>query len=342
MKAGIVGSGIMGKLLALSLQDNGWDVTLFDKQDGMMNCSMAAAGLLTPVAELEKSDPIIFKLGYESLHLLWEKIIAKLNTSIYFKKMGSLLIAHPQDKHELDQFYHLMSHKISFDQCLKIHSKKITELEPALTKFSDAYFLPSEGQIDNQSLLEAIQHYLSTKITYQFNADITHLKDYKFDMVFDCRGLGAQSIFNDLRSVRGELIWLYAPDVVITRPIRLLHPRYKLYIVPRPDHIYIIGASEIESEDHSPISVRSALELLSAVYYSHPAFSEARIIKTVTHCRPTLSNHLPKIKYNDGLIAINGLYRHGFLIAPAIANDVIQFLLKGISSVQYPELWEPI
>lgn len=340
MKAGIVGSGIMGKLLALALQDNGWDVTLFDKHDGMMNCSMAAAGLLTPVAELEKSDPIIFKLGCESLHHLWEKIIAKLNTSIYFKKLGSLLIAHQQDKHELDQFYHVMSHKTSIDQCFKIHSKKIIELEPALTKFSDAYFLPSEGQIDNQNLLEAIQHYLFTKIIYLLNTDMTRLKDYKFDMVFDCRGLGAKSMFSDLRSVRGELIWLHAPNVIITRPIRLLHPRYKLYVVPRPNHIYIIGASEIESEDHSPISVRSTLELLSAVYYIHPAFSEARIIKTVTHCRPTLTNHLPKIQYNNGIIAINGLYRHGFLVAPAIANDVIQFLLKDISSVQYPELWE--
>src|SRR5580698_1037150 len=108
MKAGIVGCGIMGQLLALSLQEHGWDITLFDKHDGKMNCSMAAAGLLTPVAELEKSDPIIFKLGCESLHFLWEKIIAKLNTSIYFKKTGSLLIAHPQDKLELDRFYHVI------------------------------------------------------------------------------------------------------------------------------------------------------------------------------------------------------------------------------------------
>jgi glycine oxidase len=338
MKAGIVGAGIMGKLLALALQDNGWDVTLFDKNDGRTSCSMAAAGLLTPVAELEKSDPIIFKLGYESLHFLWEKIIAKLNTSIYFKKMGSLLIAHPQDKLELDQFYHVISHKTSVDQCYKIDAKKIIELEPSLTRFSDAYFLPLEGQIDNQNFLQAIQHYLLTEI----NTDMTNIKAYKFDMVFDCRGLGAKSIFSDLRSVRGELIWLHAPNVMITRPIRLLHPRYKLYVVPRPNQTYIIGASEIESEDHGSISVRSTLELLSAVYYIHSAFAEARIIKTVTHCRPTLSNHLPKIKYKNGLIAINGLYRHGFLIAPAIANDVIQFLLNGISSVKYPQLWESL
>ena len=120
---------------------------------------------------------------------------------------------------------------------------------------------------------------------------------YLFDMVLDCRGLGAKSAFQDLRSVRGELIWLHAPDVNMTRPIRFLHPRYNLYIAPRPKHIYLIGASEIESDDMSHITVRTTLELLTAAYSVHPGFAEAQIIKTVTQCRPTLSHHLPKIKF---------------------------------------------
>ena len=67
-------------------------------------------------------------------------------------------------------------------------------------------------------------------------------------------------------------------------------------------------------------------KLLSAIYYLHPGFSEARIIKTVTHCRPTLPHHLPQIKYQAGLLAVNGLYRHGYLIAPALAKEVLKFL----------------
>ena len=60
----------------------------------------------------------------------------------------------------------------------------------------------------------------------------------------------------------------------------------------------------------------------------------------MTHCRPTLKNHLPKIKWMDGLIAINGLYRHGFLIAPAIARDVVRFVDTGFSSIVIPNIWE--
>ena len=124
------------------------------------------------------------------------------------------------------------------------------------------------------------------------------------------------------------------------QPIRFMHPRYGLYVAPRPNNIYIIGASEIYSNDYSAISVRSMLEFLTSAYYLHPAFAEARIIKTVTHCRPTFSDHLPKITYNRGYLAINGLYRHGFLIAPTLAAEINRWLEKGKLSLKYPQIWE--
>jgi glycine oxidase len=118
-----------------------------------------------------------------------------------------------------------------------------------------------------------------------------------------------------------------------------MHPRYGLYIVPRPDQIYLIGATEIESEDFSEISVQSILELLTAAYAVNSKFAEARILKTVTQCRPTLTDRRPQIKYTDGLIALNGLYRHGFLIAPSLAHEVMQWFAPS-RFLRYPTLWE--
>ena len=68
------------------------------------------------------------------------------------------------------------------------------------------------------------------------------------------------------------MIRLHAPEVSLRRPVRLMHPRYPLYIAPKPDHVFVIGATEIESEDTSPASVRSTLELLSAAYSLHSGF----------------------------------------------------------------------
>ena len=103
-----------------------------------------------------------------------------------------------------------------------------------------------------------------------------------------------------------------------------MHPRYRIYIVPRPNHRYVVGATEIESEDQSNMSVRSSLELLSAVYSVHPGFGEARIANTLTNCRPALGDNLPRIETETGLTRINGLYRHGYLLAPATVETALQ------------------
>ena len=113
----------------------------------------------------------------------------------------------------------------------------------------------------------------------------------------------------------------------LSRPVRLLHPRYPLYIAPKPDGVYVIGATQIESEDLSPASVRSALELLSALYSVHPAFGEARILEMSSQCRPALPDNRPEIRWDGGrLIQINGLYRHGYLIAPALLEAALSLI----------------
>lgn len=348
MRAGIAGGGIMGQLLAFALLNRGWKVSLFDS--GQNNCSLAAAGLLTPISELEKNDLVIFQLGIEAFYEHWPIILNILQKNIYFRQSGSLILSHPRDQPALTNFIHIISHKLgtkNFYQKLK--EDEIAQFEVEATKFNCGYYFPSEGQIDSQMLLSAMKKHLIEKgISWFKHNYVTSIKPgqiiladkrYQFDLVFDCRGLGAIDQFNDLRSVRGELIWLAVPNVKITRPIRFLHPRYSLYIVPRPKQLYLVGASEIESNDTSNISVRTMLELLTAVYYINSKFSEARVVKTVTGCRPTLSNHLPKIRYADGLVAVNGLYRHGFLIAPTLAHDIVEWAAHR-KIIRHEQLWE--
>ena len=352
MQAGIVGMGIMGRLLALALHNAGWQVTLFDQNTGDINCSLAAAGLLTPISELDKADLLIFHLGQESIRACWPRLIEQLSESIYFQHSGSIVLNHPHDQAEWSHFSRRISSQLDLGDFnfQQLSNEAVIQLEPELAKFETAYYFPDEAHIDCQSLMPVLKRYLGANgvkcftntpvLSLEPRLIVTESKSHEFDMVFDCRGLGARSVFTDLRALRGELIWLHAPDVQLQRPIRLLHPRYSLYIVPRPNNIYLIGASEIEADDSGPISVHTTLELLTAAYYVHAGFAEARIIKTVTHCRPTLSSHLPRIKFTDGLIAINGLYRHGYLIAPALAEEVLRGIKTNYQHVCYPKIWE--
>lgn len=327
MKIGIAGCGIMGRLLGLELINQGHEVSLFDKNNAdTSNCSMAAAGMLAPIAELEKCGNIIYEMGLKSLNEHWPRIIAELNADIYFRQLGSLIVSHPKDESELTNFISMLDSKVKTPVYQQLSENEIAEMEPGLSKFHRGYYLPTEGQLDNQALMQALQKTLIEKnVKWYWDTKIESMEDLDFDLVFDCRGLGANS-HDDLQAVRGELIWLHAPDVTLNRPIRLMHPRYHLYVAPRPNNLFVVGASEIYAEDYSEISVKTTLELLTAIYYLHPGFAEARIIKTVTHCRPAFPDHLPKIKVTKNCVAINGLYRHGYLIAPTLVEEVMKYV----------------
>ena len=337
MNIGIAGVGLVGRVLALNLLNQGHKLTIFDKDCafGEESAGITAAGMLAMFAELESAESIIFEHGRRST-FLWKELLNQVGLIDAYQQEGSIIIAHPQDYNELEHFISTLKSKIKeASNILYLDKNGISKLEYDLSHHSKGFFIPQEGQIDAQRFMEASSKYLLAhkNVIWKEKIEVSKISSgtiytenniENFDWVFDTRGLGANEDVKDLRGVRGEVIWLDAPEVNITRPTRMLHPRYKIYIVPRKNNVYIIGATEIESDDKSNISVRSVLELLSAVYSVHSGFAEARIIKTITNCRPTLKDNLPKIIHTQKCTMINGLYRHGYLLAPAIVEKAIK------------------
>ncbi len=341
MKIAIVGAGLVGRLLALETLNKDWNVTLFDQDDinNKQSCGYVAAGMLAPWCEIAHGEKIIFDLGIRSLEL-WSEILKPFNQTIFWQQTGSIILTHAQDRNELNHFANIIQKRTDFhpQKIAFIDHNDLKNLEPELRQyFQIGLYLEKEGHICTDDFFEATTKKLSAhpNLTWHPNTYIddvephqikTKEQSYNFDLVFDCRGLGAKKNLTDLRGVRGELIHLHAPEVKLNHPIRLLHPRYAIYVVPRRDNCYVIGATAIESEDMSPISVQSMMELLSSAYSLHSGFAEARIISTRVQCRPALSDNNPKTIIEDGLVQINGLYRHGYLIAPALIEDVMRKL----------------
>jgi glycine oxidase len=152
----------------------------------------------------------------------------------------------------------------------------------------------------------------------------------RFDLVFDVRGTGARPEL-PVRGVRGETVWLHAPGHGLVRPVRLLHPRHRVYLVPRPGDVVLVGASEIESEDRSAVSLRSAVELMAAAHSVMPALAEARILRLDANLRPALPDNEPRVDVTPGRVRINGLFRHGWLIAPALVEYALR--MCGLNNV---------
>lgn len=321
----IAGAGLMGRLIGWQLVKRGADVTLYERTPRHAPASAAhvAAAMLAPASELPDADDAVFAMGQQSLRA-WPAMLDELG--VPYGIDGSLLVAHGPDGPLLDKFYRsLGTHGRTEAQWQ--NAAGIAELEPALAgRFERGLYLPHEGWLDNRALLAALEGRCGT-IRFGEAVDPGRLVA---DFVVDCRGVGAG--FAELRGVRGEAIRMHAPEVDLRRPVRLMHPRYQLYVAPRAERHYVVGATQLESESTRATTVRSALELLSAAFALHPGFAEAEITELCAGLRPAYPDNLPRVEWQRGVLRVNGLYRHGFLIAPAVAQQVIEAIERCMYS----------
>jgi glycine oxidase len=313
----IVGASIAGTWQALLFANAGWNVTLYER-DGENLLSAAshwAGGMLAPDCEAESAEPVISRLGVRSLDL-WKKHCPEAEFS------GSLVVAHPRDRSDFERFARTTS---NYE---RVAGAELYAIEPALEdRFREGLFFRREGYVEPRRMLASLHQALQKKgVAFHFNTGVR--PEELSGAVVDCRGLGAREKFQDLRGVKGEIIIVETLEIEIQRPIRFLHPRWPLYIVPREKGRFLIGATTVESEDQD-VSVRSALELLTAAYALHPAFAEARIVEIGAGLRPAFPDNLPRIQLDGEKIAVNGLYRHGFLLAPALAELTLNYVAHG-------------
>jgi glycine oxidase len=314
----VIGAGIAGAWQALLFAQAGREVTLHERSDAAMTQSTShwAGGMLAPWCEAEASEPVVSRLGIRSL-ALWREHFP--NTPFN----GSLVVAHPRDRADFERFARLTSgHR-------RLDAEAVTELEPSLEgRFREGLFYAEEGHVEPRRVLPELHaRFVAAGGTIKFNSEAS--ADLLDGIVIDCRGLAARDAQAELRGVKGEIILIETDEVELSRPVRLIHPRWPLYVIPRGGNRFLLGATSIEAEDHG-VSVRSALELLGAAYAVHPAFAEARIVEFGSGLRPAFPDNLPRIAVHNRKIAVNGLYRHGFLLAPALAELTLGYVERGV------------
>jgi glycine oxidase len=312
----VIGAGIAGTWQALTLARAGFDVRLHERSDASLDQSAAyfAGGMLAPWCEQETAEPAITRLGIRSL-ALWREELPDTPFN------GSLVVAHPRDRADLERFERLTTNHA------RIRGDELARLEPALaSRFPEGLFFAGEGHVEPRPVLSRLHDHLTeagAEIRFESEPPLGALGP-----VIDCRGLAARDDDKELRGVKGEMIVVETSEISLQRPVRLIHPRWPLYIIPRDNGRFMIGATSIESEDLN-VTVRSALELLSAAYAVHPAFGEAHIVEIGAGLRPAYPDHLPRITVRGTHIGVNGLYRHGFLLAPALAELTTAYLTRG-------------
>ncbi|MEM7745825.1 MAG: glycine oxidase ThiO [Pseudomonadota bacterium] len=315
----VLGAGVAGLSVACELVRRGVSVRVHDPAGapGAHGCSWWAGGMLAPFCEGETADEPVVRLGKDAA-AWWASLGADVTHA------GSLVVALGRDRVEIDRFARRTQGHTALD------TAGVAELEPDLAgRITRALYFDGEAHLDPRAALQVLVTTLA-----EAGVEIETAMSAPDGTIIDCRGLAARDALTDLRGVKGEMLVIRCTDVTLSRPVRLLHPRHPLYLVPRGDGIYMLGATVIEATERSRISARSLMELLGAAYALHPAFGEAEVLEIGTDARPAFPDNLPRIRRRGGplgrTIYVNGLYRHGYLLAPALAGQVAALLLDDI------------
>ncbi|MBE9640337.1 FAD-dependent oxidoreductase [Salipiger mangrovisoli] len=316
----VIGSGVAGLAVASELASRGAEVQIFDPAGppGPHGCSWWAGGMLAPWCEYENAEEPVLRLGQQAI-AWWQA-----RTTV--ERRGTLVVAARRDLPDLRRFARRTEGFREVDA-------ELADLEPELHGFSKGLFFENEAHLSPRKALADLHAGLVARGVAFHTAPAPE----GLENAIDCRGLSARDALPDLRGVKGEMLVIRCPDVTLTRPVRLLHPRIPLYIVPRGNGVYMLGATMIESEDRRRITARSMLELLSAAYALNPAFGEAEVLEIGVDLRPAFPDNLPRIRRIGGRIYANGLYRHGYLLAPALAKGVADLALNNIHSEMVDE-----
>lgn len=314
LRIGVIGAGITGLWQACELAYRGHIVDVVECSATPFSnaASQHAGAMLAPYCERDGAEPLIQELGLRGLEH-WQNICP----SVTFN--GTLVVAQARDRNELARF------GARTEGHSKLDTTEIAALEPDLQgRFQEGLLFASEGFVDpSTALMFLLNRARRLGVTFTF---ASLALPPECDYVIDCRGVAAGRDLPSLRGVRGERAVVRTNDVCFNRTIRLLHPRFPLYAVPWGSGVYMLGATVIESADTGPVTLRSTLDLLGLAYALHPAFGEARVLSLDASVRPAFPDNLPKIIVKGRRVHVNGLYRHGFLLAPVLAETVADWI----------------
>ncbi len=321
----IIGGGIIGLSCAWEMAQRGASVNVYDKGDYGRGASWAAAGMLAPSYEAAighgTAHPRFHELCQQSVQA-WPGFAADLQLAsgldTGFMPGPSLAIAT-----DADQVTHLAVLQAVLDRngtpCQKLTPDEARRLEPALTgTIETALALPSDGQVDNRIVLEALL--VACKAAgVGFGAPTEAC-----DATLYATGWEAPNC----RPVKGQLLSL---ERVTGVPQRLIQCG-NLYIVPKQDRIVVGATSEPGASDTvSDIGATNALHMRAAALL--PVLKDAPVLERWAGVRPMTSDGAPLLgQMENGNWIAAGHYRNGILLAPITAQLMADMILEGRGS----------
>ncbi|MCH7639296.1 MAG: glycine oxidase ThiO [Bacteroidetes bacterium] len=340
----VVGGGIIGLSAAWRLAERGRSVTVLEKGEAGRGASWAAAGMLSPAAEIGFEELDLYRLGRESLRR-WPEFAKQLErasgSSVGYRDDGTLVVAVDRDDTEaLRRLYRFQQEQGVPVEWLA--GAEALEIEPILAPgLPAAIFSPHDHQVDNRGVVEAL-----LKVLHEVDGGT--VRESSKVRAVDGRGDVSVVVMEDGSSVEARVVVLAAgawsrevggiePRLPV-RPVKgqILSLRMKepfelthvvrgpdAYLVPKADGRLVVGATSEEQGFDTEVTAGGVYRLLEGAVEVVPGIEELELIETSVGFRPASRDHAPLIGWvAPNVMAATGQYRHGILLAPVTADEV--------------------
>ena len=317
MQVRVLGAGIVGLSCADELARRGHDVVVVDPAPAS-GASYAAAGMLSPSAEVWHGEEVLLDLGVRSL-ALWPAYAARLGVPMC--TTGTLLVGRDSgDLQRVERQCALLNRR-GFEVPL-LDGRQARRREPLLgPRVVGGAWLADDHSVDPRAVLSALRVRTSVVADGVAPADVTVL----------ATGARLPDPFGSLvRGVRGEIVRARAEQLP-THTIRGWVHGDPVYVVPRASGEVVIGATSEEHDAPPVVTVGGVTRLLNAARELVPSLDRAEFVEAIARDRPGTSDNLPLVGPSgvDGVVLAAGHFRHGVLLAPLTARLVADHLETG-------------
>lgn len=342
----VIGAGIAGLSVAWRISQLGFNVQILEADPSGRRPgapSPVAGGMLAPSAEVQFEEMGLYHVACESLSR-WPSFADELKTEtgldVGYRTEGTLIVAVDRDDAEA------LSRLFRFQQSQGLNVSWLTpeealEAEPYLSpRIAGAIHSPDDHQVDVHAVLAALSAAVARHSPFRFGARVVAISPDKNSPsvtldngeILRARVLvvatGAWSRDIDglraplpIRPVKGQMVVLRGDKHFrLNQVIRTLRG----YLVPRADGRVMVGATAEEMGFDNRITAGAVYRLLENAVEAVPGVEELEIEDTWVGFRPAARDHLPVIGWGlgDGITAAAGLYRHGILLAPLVADEL--------------------
>ena len=326
----IVGGGIIGLSLSISMRKRGARILLVERGEPGREASRAAAGMLVDFPE---ETPALLQPFAAASAAMYPEFVHELKDESGInpdlRGQGTIVFA-PGEAYKSD---HAPAEKLLPGQ--------VAQLEPALAASHGPAFYLKERSVDPRALvaaaLKAARHRgvdisSGSAVTELLLCDgrvegvVTAKTTYRAPIVVNCAGAWAGQISPHrfpTRPVKGQMLSVVGQPV-LKHVIR----SDEVYLVPRSDGRILIGATVEEAGFDKRTDADTIHRMHQAAIRLVPALERARVLEDWAGLRPGTPDDLPILGATGtaGYFVATGHFRNGILLAPVTAHVTAQVI----------------